>query len=194
MRVDRSFVHLKSAWYGEEWLQDEPNLADEINIMIDGEDDNNELSIKWYKLTNHNLSAPCLSVFGDAWKFLPVCHDIFQALYELNEDDPSPEPEEVCRKLKELGLDDITVTDGSFDYQNHPLCAIARQTGTLTSDWVHVFTKTNADLGVERVVYVNQFYSLEAYTRMTEYAYQFVILSNNKDRSDVVHNSAWYDF
>lgn len=194
MSVDRSFVHLKRAWYGEEWLQKEPNLADEINIMIDGKDCSNELSIKWYKLTNQLLTVPYLSVFMDVWEFLPDCQDIFQALSELNKDDPSPEPEEVCRKLKELGLYDTTITGGPFEYRNHPLFDIARKTETLVSDWVHVFTQMDTGSGVERVVYVNQFYSLEAYTRMTEDAYQFVILSNNKDRSDVVHNSAWYDF
>jgi hypothetical protein len=103
--INRYFVHLSKAWYGNANLKD-VEYKDDVWVLIEDENNNmiGEFGFRWYIIGN-NLTAH-LEVFDDAFKALSLCKDLIDELKEW--DNKYIQPEQIVKVLERLGFKDIT--------------------------------------------------------------------------------------
>ena len=114
----KTFIHLKEAWYGETSLgnnSEQPNrIVDSVLIMLQDEEDDGcfyEFSIDWILLGGD--LCPELSIFSDAWKAFAEFGELFHELVRRHGQDPTPES--ICELLEELHYENITPTKYPYD-------------------------------------------------------------------------------
>ena len=107
----RGFHHLSKAWYAEANLKGRSDgIVDEVTIGLYYKDDDGgtdgEFAVRWHNL-RHGVICPCLQVFDDSWEILrKEFDDVLVAMMAL--DNESVTPDDFCRILQELGLEDLT--------------------------------------------------------------------------------------
>jgi len=103
----RQFIQISRAWYASVSLpQDE-----KIEVVMIGFYDSNggttgEFQVSWEYLGDKLV--PCLSAFDDAWNALLHFNDLLKALADIDGENISPD--EFCRLLVNLGIEDATPT------------------------------------------------------------------------------------
>lgn len=107
--MERTFIHLKRAWYGGASLGF-GGYVDEVLLRIAGDDTpNGEIMIRWYALQDLRRPAPRLEVFDDAWAALGVCGDVLA--WMASQDNQNATAEDVCQALTVMGFTDATPID-----------------------------------------------------------------------------------
>lgn len=130
-----NYERLGTAWHGKVLLGElrlwEPSLVEQVWVevfYINKEDSGvmecANFTIRWYESAGED-PMPRLNIFYDAWEVFSYHPEIIEALFQtvLN-DDYRPSPEEVCRALESLGLENHTQyeppSDPEEDQESHP--------------------------------------------------------------------------
>ena len=108
----RQFVQTSKAWYAKANLP-EGDTVDVVTIAWNYDDGGTagEFEVSWAE-KNGSL-VPKLSVFSDGWKALYQFKDLLE--YMASIDGKGIKPDEFCRKLVELGIEDTTPTKSVRD-------------------------------------------------------------------------------
>ena len=102
----KGFHQLSRAWYGETI----PSIyLDEFNIGLYDQEGGTtgEFKIVWKKLCGEYV--PRLNAYDDSWDALYQFNDLLK--YMASIDDQNVSPDAFCKKLIELGFEDLTRTE-----------------------------------------------------------------------------------
>lgn len=102
----RGFTHTGRAWYASSLPMNQDNVKDSISIGLysPGGGTSGEFMIEWVQLGDK--LAPRIAAFDDAWSALRHFNDLLEKMSEC--DDENVTPEQFCRILQSLGIQNRT--------------------------------------------------------------------------------------
>ena len=101
----RQFTQLSKAWYGTVLLKSE-NEIDVVTIGYYHPDGGTTGEFQIYWETIGGMLTPRLCAFDDSWSALYECRDLLELMAGI--DDENISPDEFCKMLSDLGIEDAT--------------------------------------------------------------------------------------
>lgn len=107
------FTQHSRAWYARQ--EHENGFVDEVMVGMYHPDGGTtgEFAFRWMRLSNTRV-APCLVAYHDSWDALNRCGDLLAAMARIDVEDHDISPNEFCRMLISLGIEDATQTEGPY--------------------------------------------------------------------------------
>lgn len=107
--MQRGFVHLREAWYGDANLSDHrDHLVDEVMIgnYTDEGGTEGEFRVAWYNLRDGRPPSPRLEIFMDG---MPTAmEEFYEVLVWLGAHAYDFQPTELCGMLRACNITDLT--------------------------------------------------------------------------------------
>lgn len=110
----RGFYHLAESWYAKSLLGAQSKIIDQVMVGFYATDGGTtgEFVIGWEML--NGKAVPSLKAYDDSWSVLYHFKDLLEKMEEL--DDENICPEDFCKILVSLGIEDITKRESPYKW------------------------------------------------------------------------------